>query len=237
MTFLILHQAVEPWSRYLIADTNNRVRDQDEFKDYSGKEMEYKTDHIRLFDEAKLVWPAPRFPSKGIYCRHLDQRAFEVVHYANSVWPYSCPPDGSFVPEFLDCNFSLSPLAVDGPRSASPWRRDMMSTITGFGQYIMRWAELTEDCQGPERGTVESACAPVRHEVLLRQLEGRELMALMGYATEYITPLNMPCHKLASSFAGNAFSAFAILPAIIGIMATVEPDAKLAPSSPSNVEA
>ena len=55
MSFLILHQAVEPWSRYLIADTNNRVRDQDEFKDYSGKEMEYKTDHIRLFDEAKLV--------------------------------------------------------------------------------------------------------------------------------------------------------------------------------------
>jgi hypothetical protein len=62
-------------------------------------------------------------------------------------------------------------------------------------------------------------------------------MALVGYATEYICPMNMPGHKLATSFAGNAFSAFAILPAIIAVMATVEPDAKLAPLSASSVEA
>jgi hypothetical protein len=77
----------------------------------------------------------------------------------------------------------------------------------------------------------------VRHDVFVRQLDGLELMALMGYATEYICPLNTPCHKLATRFAGNPFSAFAILPAIIAIMATVEPDAKLAPSSAASVEA
>ena len=167
---------------------------------------------------------------------HLDQRAFEVVHYANSVWPYSCPPDGSFVQELLASNVSLARLATGGLRSSSPWRRDMMSTMTGSGQHIMRWAEVTDDGQDLERGTVESAGEPVRHEVFVRQLDGLELMALMGYATEYICPLNTPCHKLATSFAGNAFSAFAILPAIIAIMATVEPGAKLAPSPASNLE-
>ena len=163
-----------------MADKDRRVMNEDDFNDYSGKDMEYKKDHIHLFDEARLDWPAPRFPSQGKYCRHLDQRAFEIVHYANSVWPYSCPPDGSFVPEFLDCNFSLPRLAPDGLRSSLPWRRDMMSTMTGSGQYIMRWAEVTDDGQDLERGTVESACEPVRHEVFVRQLDGLELMALMG---------------------------------------------------------
>ena len=228
---------MEPWSRYLVADADRRVMGDDDANDYSGKDMEYKKDHIQLFDEARLVWPAPRYPSQGTHCRHLDQRAFEVVHYANSLWPYSCPPDGSFVPEFLDCNFSLLRLAPDGIRSSSPWRRDMMSTMTGSRQYIVRWAEVTKDGRDLQRGTIESACAPARQEVFIRQLAGLELMALMGYATEYTCPMNMPGHKLATSFAGNAFSAFAILPAIIAVMATVEPDAKLAPISASNVEA
>ena len=82
-----------------------------------------------------------------------------------------------------------------------------------------------------------SPCEPVRHDVFVRQLDGLELMALMGYATEYSCPVNTPCHKLATRFARNPFSTFDILSAIIASMATVEPDAKLAPSSASNVEA
>jgi len=74
-----------------VADADRRVMGDDDANDYSGKDMEYKKDHIQLFDEARLVWPAPRYPTQGTHCRHLDQRAFEVVHYANSVWPYSCP--------------------------------------------------------------------------------------------------------------------------------------------------
>ena len=62
-------------------------------------------------------------------------------------------------------------------------------------------------------------------EVHIRQLDGAELTQIIGYDGTYLRPgTNWPDHATCTSFAGNAFSGFAIVPCLIALMAVVEPD-------------
>ena len=133
------------------------------------------------------------------------------------VWAYNEPEDCP-VPQFLDANFSLKRLAADGTASTNPWRSNMLPCLTGSGQYIMRWrSKVQPDFDG-------SASLASSGEVQLRQVDGVELLQVIGLDVSYFYN-NVPTHKLATSFAGNAFSGFAMIPILTAVAATVTPDA------------
>lgn len=226
----------EPWNSYLLSDALLTLHTTSPRG--TSSDADHKADHMGLFDEAKLPWPAPR--SLLPHCHHLEQRPFEALVYVNAAWPYELDEDGGCPPEFVDVNFSLARLAPDGLQSRSPWRRDQLGTMTGSGQYIVRTAKNFR--KGPvavgdgDGGDVMSCLGGPSSDVTMRQLEGAELMQLAGYDAALFTS-NWPDHSLGVSLAGNAFSAFAVLPVLIAILATVFPDATAArPRMPARAD-
>ena len=137
---------------------------------------------------------------------HLCQ---ELAHFLNRVFP---PDDrlkdltqGQKLYEFFDCSQSMSRLLGGKPRSSdalrNPWGTQLPTLISG-AKIIMR-----------------EAIAGTTH-VSVRALEGFELMQCIGWdCSEYRRVSSNDAHEadvleggLLTSFAGNAFSAFACGP-------------------------
>lgn len=183
-----------------------------------GMDASYKLEHMELFDNAGLPWPAPRAALD--FCQHLDQRAFEVLVYVHNTWPYELKEEVP-VPQFIDVNFSLKRLAPNGGGGRNPWRHDRLPTLTGSGIYILRTGRLSELA----KGDVGAIFAGRQVEVELRQLDGLELLQIIGYDITYMDINTLPSHSLATSLAGNAFSAFSVAPCLLALFSVVEPDA------------
>ena len=208
------------WSEFLLDERFRQVHKATEGSDCAGQLFEYKTDHMAAYDEIKLTWPAPRHELE--HCSNLDQRAFELVHFCNVVFPYERGQDG-LAPEFMDAHPSFKRLLPDGARSVSPWRRNKLPTLTCSSIIIMRMpATNEEEGESSNLGAIASM-RPTK--TIVRQLDGVELLQLIGMDIDEINYEAWPTHKLANKMAGNAFSAFAMLPALLAVLATVEPDA------------
>lgn len=164
------------------------------------REYKYKTDHMELFDNARMPWPPKvHIPTLA----HLDQRALEVVVYCNEQFPFDMAFQGA---EYMDFNPSLARL-VGRDGTTNPWSRGM-PTLVGSGQYAYRRAHVD-----PIDGSVQ---------VKVEQLDGLELLQAIGFDQSY---MHGPAasHEVCSSMAGNAFSAFALGPLVIGMLQAVMP--------------
>ena len=190
--------------------------------DDGDKTFKYKEDHMRLYDGAGLEWP----PAKGKFdgmLDHTDQRAYEVLVYAGTMWPYAPEKPGVFHREYVDFNQSITRLA-GATGDHEPWVK-RIPTLTGSGMYAMRWAEPVESAtnhQDPDPFAIVVDIGK-QFEVYTRQLDGLELMQLVGWPMDsYID--DFPSHELASKLAGNAFSGFAIGPCMMAVMAVLQHD-------------
>lgn len=71
--------------------------------DMLGGDLKYKTEHMDLFDQAGLTWPAPRTGDMALQqCMHLDQRAYETVFFCHHAFPYKPNDEGTLHYEFVD---------------------------------------------------------------------------------------------------------------------------------------
>jgi len=201
----------EPWEPYMLPP---ELRQCDrvcprEWQAFSS----YKDDHIRFFDQQKLPWPAPR-DTFGSELAHLDQRAFEVCVYADATIPWNSETPGAR--QFMDASFSITRLCGDNGIPWNPWSPDVPPLRTA-GKYIMRTAERLPLSHGSTTKGV--------WRTHLRQLDGLELMQLLGFDLRYFADDNFPTHQLATSFAGNAFNAFQVAQVLTALAAVVSPEA------------
>ena len=221
--FLFLYEDEELWESFFLEESVRELHTQPP-ETQDSNDYEHKHDHMFLFDEAKIQWLAPR--SALTSCHYLKQRTFEMTVYCNTVWPYQLDEDGSAPPEFIDVNPSLPRLVPHGKVGKSPWRRDLLSTMTGSSQMIMRRAiniRLNPDAGG-DVGSVHQTA----FDLEIRQLEGAELIQIAGYDAVLFQD-NWPSHQLGTSLAGNAFSGHVVVAVLIALFATVRPDAVMAP--------
>jgi hypothetical protein len=127
-------------------------------------------------------------------------RLQKVVVWCNIAVPYECDDDPAarFPREFIDANQPLVRLV--GPEgTTNPWTKQF-PTMTGSGQYVMRWAVPS----GTPSGFDDTG-----FDVCIRQLDGMELFQIAGFDLSYVHGA-IPDNDLLSSMAGNAFSAFAV---------------------------
>ena len=115
------------------------------------------------------------------------------------------PFDMSFTgAEYIDFNRSLARL-VGPDGDTDPWCRTM-PTLVGSGQFAYRRV-----CASPADGSAH---------VELQQMDGLEMLQAIGCDQSYMTGPR-PSHEVCSSMAGNAFSAFALGPLVIGAFQAV----------------
>jgi hypothetical protein len=174
---------------------------------------------MRLFDVVGLEWPPTSRGFDGSL-DHMDQRPYEVSVYCNTKWPFQLPADDADGAvesgiQFLDVNQDLIRLVgVEG--LSCPWKA-VMPTLTGSGQYIFRRAVPEREDNGSFKYYLE-----------IRQLDGMELLQMIGFSLEYIEG-SFPSHEVATSMAGNAYSGFAVGPmailAILGLSSRLQKDA------------
>ncbi|CAK0804534.1 unnamed protein product, partial [Prorocentrum cordatum] len=172
-------------------------------KESRASESVWKEEHCNAFRGMEYPWP-PEMPAKGVrdkgrkctvqqdtvfsfYRMMLDDRNAELALFACSKFPM--PPDSD--PQFFDTKNSYSrTFAKD--EDASPWRT-VVPTLTGQGRMVVRyWYD---------------------GEVILRPVLGIECMAFAGWHFEWWEePRCLYDDSLLINLAGNAFSAFAVVP-------------------------
>ena len=166
----------------------------------------YKTEHCEIFREMKLSWP-PCYADFGhIDFAGMSERVAEATIMVDKLFP---APAGAVVLQFYDANPSLKRLLVADSEGKlkDVWRSHPM-TLTGQSQLIFRYKH-------PKVGK----------DICIRRVNIAEMFALIGWLfdswgpeTHCLLELDM---SLASSFAGNAFSAYQIGPTLMALLPSV----------------
>ena len=120
-----------------------------------------------------------------------------------------------FVHELMDGNFSLT-RSVDVAGDKNLWKR-VMPTVTGSGLYIVRAGILKERCDNVGTAAEQDPL------VVARQVDGLELLNIIGFDTSYFASPYVPGQKLATSWAGNAFSGYAVGPVFMAALSAPMP--------------
>jgi hypothetical protein len=126
----------------------------------------------------------------------------------------------------------------DGIFGRNPWWRDEIPTITSAASIIMRWgvrARVSSDDEMTASQEVHRALEGPPFEVRLRQLDGVELLQIVGLDHSQLK-LPWPSHGLATRLAGNAFSAFNVIPCIMALVSAVEPECKFTRGTHEDVQ-
>ncbi len=267
--------SAQPWSKFFLCDELLPFLEQLAPKEPQGNDKcDYKMEHMEACDAAQLTWPLDRstFP----FCQHLRQQPLEIVFFCNSVWPFGASI--GMYPDFIDANQAMKRLISKGQHSSNPWKKRIMPTLTGKGQYVVRIprAKPTSSVPHCAAGSVEeqdrlglrtvsfggvflqvrpgcsvivvppltSRCFSVRPfdlslrpskegvpdvDVAIRQVQGAELMAISGFHHTWYDPEDYVSQQLGTSFSGNAFSGFCVLPVLLALAATCHPDSAPAP--------
>ena len=212
-----------PWDRFLLpAEEVCKVRearqadaddDAPEKRRKISHPPRYLDDHCDIFRTSLIEWPidiskmSEEFQAAMV---SLNDRQREIVVFCELKWPYAAALENIVAaeqgtepkPEFLDVNMSLQYL-LKGTSDRTAWR-PTTGCLTGSGKYWMRRAN-------PQKPSTMD----------YRLLHGVELMALAGWSRElFHKDVNLLCgktHSLLSSFAGNAFSGFALLPVCFAV--------------------
>ena len=181
------------------------------------KEHKYKDDHLFYYGLINQDWP----PCRGMFggsLDHMEQRPYECVVFACLAFPtFATTSDDTKVVEYIDVNDSLCRLV--GPKGTkNPWSTTV-PTICTKGVYVMRWKEVDVQTE--------------QEVALYRQLDGMEMMQMIGYDRSFMrAPPQMggseaifPDHGTTTKLAGNAFSAFACGPASVGLIRNLRREA------------
>jgi hypothetical protein len=186
---------------FLLEDDCQQVRNGHPTPECPNREYKYKEDHARLFDAIGCTWPAPRSKFSGTL-DHMEQRAYEAVVFASEKWPYKSV-NGSLPVQFFDANESLT-RSCGAEGTTQPWR-ETLPTLTCSCSYVFRRGKLAEV------QPLDDDFADPLIDIEVRQLDGIELLQLVGFDVSYLEG-GFPTHSVATSMAGNAFSAFAVGP-------------------------
>ncbi len=180
-------------------------------------EANFPVEHCDLYRLAKLEWPPADTSQQYARFQGFGVRVTEVAVFCNTAWKQAraC--------EFIELNHSLGKLVNYNSESTfadlkNPWR-EFPNTITGNSKVAVRILM--------PGGTSE-----------FRPLESFEVLSLIGWSFAWFNPDGvMPQHALCVSLAGNAFSAFACLPAALTLLlASGMPDTFESPLAPSSDE-
>jgi site-specific DNA-cytosine methylase len=164
------------------------------------EDLKFKHEHCELFAEHQIPWPAdlsrmsPEFQKGAAF---LSERNKDFVVYLETVWP---PDAENPKAQFADINQSMAFLL----KKSQPFREDI-GCLTGSGTYWLRTPLPSSPGQ------------PVKF--LYRMVLGVELMGFVGWHLSFFRQRpasTVQMNKLLSSFAGNAFSAFAVAATILG---------------------
>ncbi len=136
---------------------------------------------------------------------HLSQREYECAYYAHKKFPFEpkADSDSKCTPEFMDLNEAIT-RSCGASGQQSPWKT-VLHTLTTTGTYIIRHY--------------------VGEHLEIRQLDGLELLGMVGFSTYYMASSKFPSHQVATRMAGNAFSGFAAGAALFGLLFSLRREA------------
>ena len=179
-------------------------------------EPNFHTEHCDLYRLAKLEWP-PGDTSQHSRFHGFGARVTQAALFVNTAWKQA------YAYEFIELNHSLGKLVNYSADSTfadlkNPWRQ-FPNTITSGSKVAVRILR--------PGGSSE-----------MRPLESCEVLALIGWSFNFFMPgRDVPHHALAVSLAGNAFSAYACLPAALALLlAGGMPSTVDGPAEPSSDE-
>ncbi len=151
--------AAEAVLPFLVDESMQSYRDKVPAVEDPNKEFKYKADHLKLYDEFGLPWPAPREHFNGSLS-HLDARPYEVVYFADCVYPYPGLINERYPVEWLDANESLT-RAVGTSGNTNPWKRQLGTLVCSMKPIMRRMTK---------NGLMEC-----------RQLAGIECLQMIGF--------------------------------------------------------
>ena len=182
----------------LLVEHTESVQEEEERNKVAKKDTNWQHEHTEAFREQGFSWP-PTFDDASQVCGDgfelmtkglAHERQKELLFFVNMVFPYNRYVDAI---EFVDVNPSLGRLL--GPERKSPWRATAY-TITGQSALCIRYL------------TAEGL-------LLIRPLTGIETFQLIGCDFAFIQRPIVATAGLLSNMAGNAFSGFACMPALM----------------------
>lgn len=206
---------IAPMEKFFIDEGCRQCVQKKAAEDDEQHEFLYKDDHLRLYDGIGAEWPPSpeRLPKLR---HHLKNRPYEAVVFCDIAYPYQ---SGTKYPkQFLDANMSLTRL-VGKDGTVDPWS-EHFPTMTGSGLYIMR------EGIPAQTGQDSSLMDQMEHKVVIRQIDGVELMQMAGFALAYLED-PIPAHEVLTSMAGNAFSAFSIGVVMLALFSQLQPPGKV----------
>ena len=197
-----------PLSRYLLpvfagATPQPEADDILEAKKRRVENCKFRDQHCELFRKHGLQWPVvkSKLPAKFAKELHmLTERSADVAFFCEFVWPWEDGNDKR-EPQFLDVHMSL-PFLVNTENRTSPWKT-VLGCLAGSTRIWMRLASL-EDV--------------LEH----RLITGTEAMQFIGWDVSFFKTMPMPGNRseqdLLMSMAGNAYSGFALAPALMALL-------------------
>ena len=171
-------------------------------------DLVFKEEHMALYDMHHLPWPPPL--SDSPYCdfyKTLGERRAQLVWFLNRVWPAT--EVGFEHAQFVDSNETISRLVrwslkyPEATEIKNPWQR-RMHTLTGHSKMIVRFIDAQSG------------------ELVLRELLNYEPMRIIGWGKSMWSTTGRRDSfdlGLCQSLAGNAFSAYALGPALTALFA------------------
>ena len=154
-------------------------------------------DHLQRFRQRGWAWPVDfervAVDPEIVFIRTgLSDRAAEVLYYVHKGFPFN---DNS-EPEFMDCNPALPRVvAISGDEERSPWKV-VCPTLIGSSHMCIRHRDNKTN------------------KIVVRPITPLEAFAFIGFQRcDLVLPIPIK-PSTALNMAGNAFSAFAVLPAL-----------------------
>lgn len=162
--------------------------------------VSFGMEHLEIYADAGMSWPPDISQLKELETSGFTQRQLEVVYYLHTKWPAS----KTTPPRFVDVNSSLSRLVTNKSESYCPWSEEA-PTLTSQSTLAIRYI------------------ATDNKQLVIRAVTGLELLNIIGWSSDMwakSTPAAITSdNNLLTSLSGNAFSAFAVVPAIITALA------------------
>lgn len=159
-----------------------------------------KDDHLKLFDSRGFSWPPARTAFFDGSLDQLEVRAFECAVFAHLAFPADM--NNPKLVEWMDVNESLT-RSTGAVGLQNPWKKTV-PTLTC--QIVLIFRRI------------------VANKLVYRQLDGVEMLQMIGFDHRYIDLGNggLPTHISATKLSGNAFSAFAVGPVLMSVFANIK---------------
>jgi hypothetical protein len=178
----------------------------------------YMQEHMEYFELKGFDWPPARKPLDTSMSRvepHCSDRCFQIAWFVGHAFPAPKDPQVIDAAEygFVDLNPSLRFVCAKDKNDVlrNPWG-SRPGCLVSSTQLLMRYRKI-----GPPRDPMSWSFEDWNYRIVC----GVELLAMAGWCYTEWPPAGPPNHQLATSLAGNCFSAFAFCPLIIAVFASL----------------